>query len=493
VFDKSLVRLADQQQFDFGSGDDPLTPTTVSITPTTRFNICQLCEPVTAGANVYFVCPKTDWATIREYYIQPDSLLNDAADITAHAPQYVPSGHIQMAACNSLDMLMVNSDADPDTIFIYKYFWAGEEKAQAAWSKWQMSGDVLGIGIIGTVAYIVIVDTDSGEITLESMELETTVTGSLNFRIHADRLETVTGVYDSTLDRTTWTMGYEFLGAETEMIVVHPTTGRPVVDAVPVPYGADVVTNGAFAADTDWNKGTSWTISGGNASCDGTQVDSGQTLNQTAILTIGVSYRVVYTLSGVSAGSIAASAGSAAGTSRSTNGTYEEVITCAGSTTLFLVTDADFIGNVDDVKVYPAATNTCCMEAPGDLSAVAYHVAKGFEFSCELTPWYLKDANGAARLQGRLQVRTLTINYKDTGYFTVEVAATGRSTMTHIFSGAQIGVSVIGEVNLLTGSERFTIKGRNTAVTTTLKSDSYLPIAFQSGSWEGIYYPRGKE
>jgi hypothetical protein len=36
--------------------------------------------------------------------------------------------------------------------------------------------------------------------------------------------------------------------------------------------GSDLVTNGTFAADSDWNKGTGWSIAAGVASCDGTQI-----------------------------------------------------------------------------------------------------------------------------------------------------------------------------------------------------------------------------
>ena len=38
----------------------------------------------------------------------------------------------------------------------------------------------------------------------------------------------------------------------------------------PIPeYGSELVTNGGFDTDSDWNKGTGWSISGGTANCDG--------------------------------------------------------------------------------------------------------------------------------------------------------------------------------------------------------------------------------
>jgi hypothetical protein len=442
---------------------------------------------------VYFVCPKTDYATIREYYVQPESLLNDAADITAHVPSYIPMGHIQMAACNSLDMLLVHTDADPDAIYLYKYFWAGEDKAQASWSQWTFSGDILGFAIIGTIAYFVIEDADTSEITLEKMELETTTTGNLSFRVHADRQEDVAGTYDSTINRTTFDLSYQIASDEDMMTVIHPTTGRPIVEAAPKEYGDNVITNGTFAADTDWNKGTGWSISGGTANCDGTQPDANQTLNQTSAVVVSTVYRVRYTLSACTAGAVRCQVGTTQGTERTTNGTYEEVITCAGNTTFYFTCDADFIGSIDNVFAEPVATVTDKIEVTGDYSGTTYLIAKKFSFQWRMTPWYLTDANGRPRLQGRLQVRSLVLNYNNTGYFKVEVTPTGRTKMTHEFSGAVIGVSYLGQVTLLSGESRFMILARNTEVDVDIVSDSYFPVAFQSGSWEGIYYPRGRE
>ena len=57
---------------------------------------------------------------------------------------------------------------------------------------------------------------------------------------------------------------------------------------IPVPTeGAELVTNGDFATDTDWSKGTGWTISGGTANCDGSQT-SGTQLTQTGLSLIHI-------------------------------------------------------------------------------------------------------------------------------------------------------------------------------------------------------------
>ena len=115
--------------------------------------------------------------------------------------------------------------------------------------------------------------------------------------------------------------------------------------------GDDVVTNGGFDADSDWTKGTGWTIAAGVANCDGSQV-APSSVYQNAGLVIGQKYRITFTISNYVAGTIAPACGTGAiGTYRSANGTYTEILTCAGSSYIFIGGDADFEADIDDVIV----------------------------------------------------------------------------------------------------------------------------------------------
>lgn len=124
------------------------------------------------------------------------------------------------------------------------------------------------------------------------------------------------------------------------------------------PSTAELVTNGAFTADASWTKGTGWSIAAGKATL---AAGNATALSQIiASLETGRSYRLVYTVSGRSAGSITGSVGGTNGTARSTNATFTETILCGATTTLALTADASFDGSVDDVSVTPVAT------VPGD-------------------------------------------------------------------------------------------------------------------------------
>lgn len=118
----------------------------------------------------------------------------------------------------------------------------------------------------------------------------------------------------------------------------------------PVP-GADVIVNGAFAADSDWSKGTGWTIAAGVATGTTASSDLTQTV---APLTVGLWYRVIYTVSGFSAGTVQAVVGGNTLFVKGANGTYTEVI--KPGTTAFLMRGAGFSGNLDNISAQALTT-----------------------------------------------------------------------------------------------------------------------------------------
>jgi hypothetical protein len=114
------------------------------------------------------------------------------------------------------------------------------------------------------------------------------------------------------------------------------------------PY-ANIVQNGTFDTDSDWNKGTGWTIANGVASCNNT---ISAHLSQNA-LTLGVTYRVSYEIKDYTSGSIRINAGwGGYGTYRSSIGTYTENIVCTGNTFIEATSiGSGFIGSIDNVTV----------------------------------------------------------------------------------------------------------------------------------------------
>lgn len=116
-------------------------------------------------------------------------------------------------------------------------------------------------------------------------------------------------------------------------------------------YGSDVVTNGAFAADTDWTKGTGWTIAAGAA----THAAGAESALEQAIAAVGAgeTWQLTFTVSGRTAGSVTPYVGDEAGTARSTDDTFEEDIEAGAGANVGFTATSDFDGSIDDVTLVP--------------------------------------------------------------------------------------------------------------------------------------------
>lgn len=114
--------------------------------------------------------------------------------------------------------------------------------------------------------------------------------------------------------------------------------------------GADVVVNGAFAADTDWTKGADWSIAAGVATA---APGTGTVLEPEVALTVeaGATYEVTFTMSGYVAGALVGSIGGTNLTSRGSDATFTERVVAADTTNLKFTSDAASDYDIDDVSV----------------------------------------------------------------------------------------------------------------------------------------------
>jgi len=112
--------------------------------------------------------------------------------------------------------------------------------------------------------------------------------------------------------------------------------------------GADLITNGDFATDSSWAKGTGWTISGGTANAVS---GSGSNLSQNGILTVGSYYKMRFTISNYSAGAVETSAGALLRCSFNSNGIHECIHVCGPNTNFYFIKNGSFVGSVDNVSV----------------------------------------------------------------------------------------------------------------------------------------------
>lgn len=206
AFDKSLLLFTDSAQFIITSREF-LSPKTVSVDLTTSFPAQRDVKAVAAGPNVYFVSPRGTFSAVRELFVDGETFLNDAANVTAHVPQYLQDVRQMVSFAN--DDLLLFRQAASNTLYTYKYYWNGDEKVQSAWSRWELPEDCIirSIGILGGRLYMVL--ERDGVAMLASARLSATaVDAPLPFRVHLDLRTLVTGTYNATTNETTLTLPY---------------------------------------------------------------------------------------------------------------------------------------------------------------------------------------------------------------------------------------------------------------------------------------------
>jgi len=207
-FNKVLMLFSDQTQFQL-TGGDPMTPKNATCDVVTEFESSEECRPVGLGPSLFFAVDRANATGIREYFVDETTVSNDASDVTAHVPSYVPKDVFKLASSSNEDVVFALTLNERNAVYVYKFYWNGDEKVQSSWGKFLFGiGDViLNCDFIKNTAYFVIQRSDG--VYLESMSLkEASVDSGLSLLVHLDRRVSLTGSYDSVTKLTTWTLPY---------------------------------------------------------------------------------------------------------------------------------------------------------------------------------------------------------------------------------------------------------------------------------------------
>lgn len=215
AFNETLVLFGDFQQFRIVSGNS-LTPQNVSIVPTTTYNASPQCRPISVGANVFFAedSPSDRYASIMEYYRNPNTEQDDAVNVTASVPKFIPKNVVKITSAFNENLVVVHDKANTGELYVYKYFWAGGEKAVSSWTTWKLENvtNVLSVDFFGDVLYIV-ARCEDGKVHLLSCNVEEgRYDDGLDFVFHVDmRVPTagLTAVYSAIDDETTYTVPFD--------------------------------------------------------------------------------------------------------------------------------------------------------------------------------------------------------------------------------------------------------------------------------------------
>lgn len=238
AFDETLVLFSASQQFRILSGVS-LTPQNVSIVPTTTYNASPACSPISVGPNVFFVEDSStgQYASVMEYYRNPNTESDDAAAVTSSVPKYIPKNILKVASAFNERLVVVLPKENAGKLYVHRYFWAGAEKALSSWTTWEFKNvtRILSVDFFSDILYLVVQDV-SGKIQLMSCNVEEGRTDdNVDYHFHVDfRVDDseLTIAYDSNTNTTSYTLPFAVGLTDDPVLIVTATTGDDVVGSL---------------------------------------------------------------------------------------------------------------------------------------------------------------------------------------------------------------------------------------------------------------------
>jgi hypothetical protein len=125
---------------------DILSPKNVALPTAVTAQVNLRCPPVATSKSVLFLGSGQSFGDIREVYTAPDSEETINGSVSDHVPGFLPTNITSIINSDSSNIAVAFSQDVDAGIFVYQYFWSGQEKLQTAWHKWTLpsSSEVIG-------------------------------------------------------------------------------------------------------------------------------------------------------------------------------------------------------------------------------------------------------------------------------------------------------------------------------------------------------------
>jgi hypothetical protein len=168
-FQENLILFGERGQFVLRGGD-LLTPKTVSVTPITNYDSDTSTTPLELGSYLYFPFTRGNFTGLREFTVNASTDNYDSAEVTSHVPQYIPANILDIAGSTAENVICLVSSSDTKDMYIYKYYWEGNQKVLSSWSKFTFPFNIRGMEFVDSDLYIVAAKNGKTELVKLPME-----------------------------------------------------------------------------------------------------------------------------------------------------------------------------------------------------------------------------------------------------------------------------------------------------------------------------------
>jgi hypothetical protein len=442
AFQQKLMIFSPKTQFVLRGGD-LLTPKTVTISPVTEYDVSDSIRPLALSSYIYFNFKRNNFEGVLEYTVDNNTETYNAAEITEQVNKYIPNNIIRMEGSAAENMIVVQSDADYKKLYLYKYFWQGREKIQSAWMTFSFQREVRSFYFIEATLYVITSDTEGTY--LEKIPMENNLVESdRDYSILLDsRVSSSDSTYISSVDYTrSGGAGLSFNGT-THFDVTKITT-----------TGGFVFRDGMAIYTKNGNK-RSITIS--------------NSVNTEAIVNGQLASYVSY------------------------SGNLYKCILAHTSSSSILPTNGTYWAVTTDVLTAPAWSENSYEYLSEDDFFVGFEYDMLYRFSKQNLKQPTERGGRSASDYTFQTIRNGSVEYADTGHFTVEVTPKFRDTYTYTYNPTLLAsVSTLNKFTPETGFFKFAVQAQPNDATIEIKSSSALPVKLLAAEFESTMIPRSR-
>ena len=442
AFQEKLMLFSPKTQFVLRGGD-LLTPKTVTISPVTEYDVSDTIRPLALSSYIYFNFKRNNFEGLLEYTVDNNTETYNAAEITEQINKYIPTNIVRMEGSAAENMVVVQSDSDYKKLYVYKYFWQGREKIQSSWMTFSFARNIRSFFFIEATLYVI--TTDSVGTYIEKIPMENgLVESDRDYALLLDsRIASSNATYVSSIAYTrSGGSGLSFNG----------TTHFDVTK---------IVSTGGFV----FREGMAVYTKNGNRRA--------LTISNSVNTEVIVDGRLVAYVS--------------------YSGTLYKCIKGHTSSDSILPTNG----------TYWAATSDVVSAADWSNKSYEYLSDKDFFIGFEYDMLYrfskqnLKqptERGGRSASDYTFQtIRNGSIEYADTGHFTVEVTPKFRDKYTYTYNPSLLAsVSTLSKFTPETGFFKFAVQAQPNDATIEIKSSSALPVKLLAAEFESTIISRSR-
>jgi len=146
-FANQLVIFSDRAQFLLTQGNQGLTPSTAALSLGSSYENSTIARPVVNDNTIIFAQEKSGSSAVYEMYPTGSTELSfEATNISEHIPSYISGKIINIHASSLASTVVVETDSNDSTLYVYRYYNSGQKRVQSAWSKYVLACNHLKIG-----------------------------------------------------------------------------------------------------------------------------------------------------------------------------------------------------------------------------------------------------------------------------------------------------------------------------------------------------------